>query len=1016
MKKLYIVLFIFVLGISFNSNAESFSSVNSDGDTIYYLITSTTSPYKVSVTYKGNSFSTYIDEYIGDITIPSSVQYNNITYSVTAIGNNAFYNNTNLTSINFPSTITTIGLYAFNNCSGLNTLTIPENVTTINTSSFYGCSSVDTLYFNAINCNDFFSSSAFYGCSNLSTVFIGNNVTRIPSNAFANCNDITSLNIPSSVNYIGQSAFKNCTNLKNINIPSSVTILKAHVFRNCDSLSRISIPSSITFIDDFVFADNESLDSVIIPSSVTSLGYRIFENCTGLSHIIIPNSIDTLPDCTFHNCSSLSSLNTPSVTYLGSEVFSGCSSLTNYTLPNNITNIPYNTFRGCTSLTSIIIPQSVTVINNNAFQFCSSLTSIDLPNNLSLIKNYVFDACTSLSKINFPSTLSSIGNYAFNYCSNLDTILIDRSNPPTINLSTFLNIPNDFLIILPCSSQRNYQTANFWSSFTNYKELDSCLYTINVQPNDSIMGAVTGSGTYPFDTITITATPFQGHRFAFWNDGDTNSVRTVIVSRDSNFTAIFKEVVFSNINDTICQGQTYPFFGNNLITEGLYSNTISVSQTRDSIINLQLKVNLIYSIDIYDTICEGETYTQNGFNVDTSGIYTNSLQTIKGCDSIINLYLYVNQSPTTNIQASICQGQTYSLNGFNADTTGLYTLNLQTYKGCDSIVNLSLLVNPKYTIDIQGEVCEGKFYYQNGFFEHIPGIHTRYLQTTKGCDSIVNLHLIVNTNFTDTIFAEICQGEVYSENGFNFSVDTSGLYTLNLQTINGCDSIVNLHLTVNPSFSDTIFAQICQGEVYTENDFNADSSGIYSQIFQSINGCDSIIYLLLTVNEITTPTNLTLNNIANYIELNWDGEEENYIIYRDNDSLTVTNVRTYQDTNVVEGVNYCYKIKAFNGECESDLSNEECKTFLNINTIETNNFNAYLYPNPTSNKTILRVEGLNEDALVRIYDHIGRLIKTLEINANDKELEIDVENFTKGVYNIRISNSTINTTKKLIKQ
>ncbi|HHT04478.1 MAG TPA: T9SS type A sorting domain-containing protein, partial [Bacteroidales bacterium] len=105
---------------------------------------------------------------------------------------------------------------------------------------------------------------------------------------------------------------------------------------------------------------------------------------------------------------------------------------------------------------------------------------------------------------------------------------------------------------------------------------------------------------------------------------------------------------------------------------------------------------------------------------------------------------------------------------------------------------------------------------------------------------------------------------------------------------------------------------------------------------------------------------------------------------------------------------------AFNGICESDISNEVCEVFLDINTIETNDFNAYLYPNPTSNKTILRVDGLNENALVRIYDITGRLIKTLELNTDQKELEIDVQNFAKGIYNIRISNSTINITKKLI--
>ncbi|MDD2530697.1 MAG: T9SS type A sorting domain-containing protein, partial [Bacteroidales bacterium] len=190
--------------------------------------------------------------------------------------------------------------------------------------------------------------------------------------------------------------------------------------------------------------------------------------------------------------------------------------------------------------------------------------------------------------------------------------------------------------------------------------------------------------------------------------------------------------------------------------------------------------------------------------------------------------------------------------------------------------------------------------------------------------------------------------------------------------------------------------------------------GIHTRYLQTTKGCDSLINLHLTVIQTPAPTNLTLNNIANYIELNWEGDEENYIIYKDNDSLTVTTLRIYQDSNVVEGVNYCYKIKALNGECESVFSNEECKTFLNINSISTNNFNAYLYPNPTSNKTILRVEGLKENANISVYDMSGRKLREFNLNYAQNELEFDFSDFVKGVYTIRITNSTINITKKLV--
>ena len=224
MKKLYIVLFAIILGISFNTNAQTFSVVNGDGDTIYYGIISSVAPYKVEVRAHPNKYS-------GDITIPSSILYNGINYSVTKIGAGAFYYNPNLTSINLPTSITNIGNVAFTRCSALTKFTIPENITQIGTGVFSDCTILDTLYFNATNCSDL-ANYIFLSCDSLNTIIIGNNVTRIPNNAFFNCNYVTSINIPSSVNFIGASAFKNCVRLNNINIPSSVTSLQSNVFRN----------------------------------------------------------------------------------------------------------------------------------------------------------------------------------------------------------------------------------------------------------------------------------------------------------------------------------------------------------------------------------------------------------------------------------------------------------------------------------------------------------------------------------------------------------------------------------------------------------------------------------------------------------------------------------------------------------------------------------------------------------------------------------------------------------------
>ena len=108
------------------------------------------------------------DAYVGNIIIPESTTYNGTTYSVTSIGEYAFYNCSGLTSVTIPNFVTSIGEYAFYYCSGLTSVTIPNSVTSI-------------------------GYNAFADCSGLTSVTIGNSVTSIGYDAFRGCSGLTKL-------------------------------------------------------------------------------------------------------------------------------------------------------------------------------------------------------------------------------------------------------------------------------------------------------------------------------------------------------------------------------------------------------------------------------------------------------------------------------------------------------------------------------------------------------------------------------------------------------------------------------------------------------------------------------------------------------------------------------------------------------------------------------------------------------------------------------------------------------
>ena len=258
------------------------------------------------------------NKYSGEVVIPSSVTYEGVECSVSGIGNGAFQDCTDLTSVTIPNSVTSIDYYAFYECTSLTSITIPNSVTSI---------------------GDY----AFYGCTSLTSITIPNSVTTIGEQAFASCSSLTSINIPNSVTSIGSSVFSHCTGLTSITIPNSVTSIDYGAFASCTRLTSITIPNSVTSIGNYAFRNCSSLTSITIPNSVTSINNYAFENCTSLTSITIPNS----------------------VTSIGYYAFYKCTSLTSITIGSGVKNIYRYAFGYCPELTDVYcyavnVPQTVT--------------------------------------------------------------------------------------------------------------------------------------------------------------------------------------------------------------------------------------------------------------------------------------------------------------------------------------------------------------------------------------------------------------------------------------------------------------------------------------------------------------------------------------------------------------------------------------------------------------------------------------------------------------------------------
>ena len=396
-------------------------------DGIYYNFNESTQT--ASVTGQGSN------KYSGDVTIPSTVIYDGTTYNVTRIGNEAFRDCIDLTSVTIPNSVTSIESGAFYGCSGLTSITIPNSVTAIVSSAFSNCSGLEaitvesgnTVYYSEGNClirrN---TKRLILGCSNS---IIPNDVMSIGSNAFSGRTGLTSVTIPNSVTSIGDYAFLDCTGLTSITIPNSVTSIGNYAFWNCTGLTSITIPNSVTSIGERAFSSCSGLTSVTIPNSVTSIGNYAFSNCTGLTSITIPNSVTSIGYDAFSGC-GIPVYNAHIFAHLPenysgkysipegietivSDAFSGCTGLTSVTIPNSVTSIGGGAFDACTRLTSVTIPNSVTTIEGSAFNKCSALKNIEIPNSVTSIEDRAFSGCRGLTSVTIPNSVTSIGYDAF---------------------------------------------------------------------------------------------------------------------------------------------------------------------------------------------------------------------------------------------------------------------------------------------------------------------------------------------------------------------------------------------------------------------------------------------------------------------------------------------------------------------------------------------------------------------------------------------------------------------------
>lgn len=441
---------------------------------------------------------------------------------------------------------------------------------------------------------------------------------------------------------------------------------------------------------------------------------------------------------------------------------------------------------------------------------------------------------------------------------------------------------------------------------------------IDMTVRDTITDYICQGKSYNFNGQILTNSGYYHDTIS--TTGGCDTIRTLNLINHPNS--------YTSINDQICYGDIYNFNGQNINTPGLYYDTLSTIYGCDSIITLNLIVNPIYRDTFSVIICSGQSYFFGGNTHNASGFFQSSFISISGCDSTEVLNLTVLPVLRDTIFQTICNGQSYSFAGNNYSLPGTYSDSLVNAHGCDSISTLVLSVNQLSYDTTLAFICQGDNYLFGGKNYNLSGQYHDTLINNEGCDSISTLVLIVSPNYHDSIYDTICEGSFYVFEGNPLT--NSGIYFSSLVTSMGCDSLTTLFLEVIPIKRDSIFASICEEDSYLFAGTPRTVDGIYTETITLTNGCDSISTLLLTIN--TNPSIKIIGDttICNN-KLGLLAADEIFPFYLWNSGETTPSINYYKS-----GI---YRLTV------SDINNCQASDSINVSVINCEDTCQFFIPN-----------------------------------------------------------------------
>lgn len=596
---------------------------------------------------------------------------------------------------------------------------------------------------------------------------------------------------------------------------------------------------------------------------------------------------------------------------------------------------------------------------------CDSIITIDLTINLSTSSLLDMTACDSLIS---PSgqvwTTSGVYQDVIPNEAGCDSNMI-------ISL-TIINSSSSEITVTACDSYSLPGGTQTWTESGIYQDTllnavgcDSIVtvnLTINISPSSEITAEACDSYTSPTGTQTWTESGIYQEIIPL--PGECDSIITV------NLTINHSDTVAIEV--AACESYVSPDGTEIWTVSGTYMDTIPTAAGCDSFMTIILTILTHSASEITVEACDSFNLPGGTQTWTESGIYVDTIPNAVGCDSVVTVNLTINISPGSEITAEACDGYTSPSGAMTWTESGTYFEYIPVGGACDSIVTFNLTIHHSTAFTLEANACDSYISPDGEETWTETGIYQDTIPNAVGCDSVMTINLTINITPATELTVEAC--DRYTLPGGIQTWTESGTYQEIFDTAGECDSVVTINLTIHLSSATDLTLSACDSYLSPSTNYVWTASGIYLDTITNEAGCDSIMTIDLSI--INIDSNVTQDETL--LTADMAGATYQWIDC-DNGNQPIDGETSQQFSAVATGN---YAVVVTSGDC---IDTSACYNVIIVGTKDVQILtDLKLYPNPASGHFIIELGRVIGSGVITVSDLQGREVYTTPYRGEER--------------------------------